>query len=132
MGLRCLTATVVLVTSLVLTPSSLASVTVGHSGWNWGSPTPQGQTIKALEFRGARGYAAGDFGTLLVTDDSGGTWTGAATGVTQAFDHVSILDDDSVVVSGGCIVRRSDDGGQTFARLPWTSSDARCAASVAW
>ena len=46
-------------------------MTVGHSGWEWGSPSPQGQTIEALEFEGARGYAAGEFGTLLRTDDGG-------------------------------------------------------------
>jgi photosystem II stability/assembly factor-like uncharacterized protein len=111
--------------------SAQAAVTVGHSGWNWGSPSPQGQTIRALEFEGARGYAAGAFGTVLVTSDSGVSWTGAATGTTQTLDHVSIVDTDSVVVSGGCLVRRSDDGGITFRRIPWTASDARCTSPVA-
>ncbi|MGH2980063.1 MAG: WD40/YVTN/BNR-like repeat-containing protein [Solirubrobacterales bacterium] len=111
-------------------PAAHGAVTVGHSGWSWGSPSPQGQTIRAIEFAGARGYAAGAFGTVLVTDDSGVTWTGAATGITQSVDRVDIVDHDSVVISGGCHVRRSDDGGQTFARLPWTASDARCPAGV--
>ena len=35
-----------------------------------------------------------------------------------------------MVVSGGCTVRRSDDGGRTFVRLPWTASDARCGEGV--
>ena len=48
-----------------------------------GKPAPQGQTIRAIEFDGARGYAAGDFGTVLITEDSGATWNGAATGVTR-------------------------------------------------
>jgi len=116
--------------SLLVTSPAGGAVNVGHSGWSWGSPTPQGQTIRVLEFQGARGYAAGGFGTVLVTDDSGATWTGAATGVTQALDRVSIVDADSVVVSGGCVVRRSDDGGRTFDRLPWTASDSRCAERV--
>ena len=111
-------------------PAAHAAVTVGHSGWSWGNPLPQGQTIKALEFEGARGYAAGDFGTVLTTEDSGATWSGAATGVTESLDRISIVDQDSVVVSGGCIVRRSDDGGRTFVRLPWTASDARCGEGV--
>ena len=67
---------------------------------------------------------------MLTTEDSGATWSGAATGVTESLDHISIVDQDSVVVSGGCIVRRSDDGGRTFVRLPWTASDARCSESV--
>lgn len=116
--------------SLSSVPAAPAAVTVGHSGWNWGSPRPQGQTIRAMEFDGARAYAAGEFGTVLVTEDSGATWNGAATGTTQALDRVAIVDSDSVVVSGGCSVRRSDDAGQTFDRLPWTGSDSRCAADV--
>src|SRR5687767_4540953 len=130
MGTRRLTAVLVFVAALLIAPGAQGAVTVGHSGWNWGSPQPQGQTIRAMEFEGARGYAAGEFGTVLVTQDSGATWNGAATGTTQALDRISIVDEDSVVVSGGCILRRSDDGGQTFERLPWTASDARCAASV--
>jgi len=130
MGARRLTAMLVFAAALLAVPGAHGAVTVGHSGWNWGNPLPQGQTIKALEFEGARGYAAGDFGTVLTTEDSGATWSGAATGVTESLDRISIVDQDSVVVSGGCIVRRSDDGGRTFERLPWTASDARCGESV--
>jgi photosystem II stability/assembly factor-like uncharacterized protein len=130
MGARRLTALLVSAAALLAVPGADGAVTVGHSGWNWGNPLPQGQTIKALEFDGARGYAAGDFGTVLVTEDSGTTWSGAATGVTEALDRISIVDQDSVVVSGGCIVRRSDDGGRTFERLPWTASDTNCSESV--
>src|SRR5687767_2190366 len=122
MGSRFTWGMVVAVTTLLsLAPPASAAVTVGHSGWNWGSPLPQGQTIRALEFDSARGYAAGGFGTVLVTGDAGRTWTGAATGVTQTLDRIDIVDSDSVVVSGGCHVRRSDDGGHTFTRLPWTA-----------
>jgi photosystem II stability/assembly factor-like uncharacterized protein len=130
MGLRRLIAVLFVTASLSPVANADGAVTVGHSGWSWGSPTPQGQTIRALEFRGARGYAAGDFGTVLVTDDSGATWSGSATGVTEDLNRVSIVDEESVIVSGGCIVRRSDDGGRTFDRLPWTASDARCGKSV--
>ena len=130
MGGTRLTALLVFAAALLSAPAAHAAVTVGHSGWSWGNPLPQGQTIKALEFEGARGYAAGDFGTVLTTEDSGATWSGAATGVTESLDRISIVDQDSVVVSGGCIVRRSDDGGRTFVRLPWTASDARCGEGV--
>ena len=130
MGSRRVIFVLLVVASLSFAPGAHGTVTVGHSGWNWGSPSPQGQTIRALEFDGARGYAAGDFGTVLITEDSGATWTGAATGITETLNRISIVDESSVVVSGGCIVRRSDDGGQTFERLPWTASDARCAANV--
>ncbi len=107
-----------------------AAVTVGHSGWEWGSPSPQGQTIQALEFDGARGYAAGRFGTLLTTEDGGTTWRGSATGLTVPLERVSIIDSDSVVIGAECALRRSDDGGETFERLPWTATDLRCPSKV--
>src|SRR3954447_14131523 len=92
-------------------------VTVGHSGWNWGNPQPQGNTLRAVEFAGAKGFAAGDFGTLLRTDDRGRSWTGIPTGTTAAITHISIPDENTVVVGSGCALRRSDDGGTSFAAI---------------
>src|SRR3954452_259481 len=93
-------------------------VTVGHSGWNWGNPQPQGNTLRAVEFEGAKGFATGEFGTLLRTDDRGRSWTGIPTGTTAAITHVSIADENSIVVGGACVMRRSDDGGTSFAAIP--------------
>src|SRR3954469_13826963 len=105
--------------ALALGGTALADdVTVGHSGWNWGNPQPQGNTLRAVEFKGARGFAAGEFGTLLRTDDRGRSWTGIPTGTTAAITHISIAGDTSVVVGGGCVLRRSDDGGTSFAAIP--------------
>jgi photosystem II stability/assembly factor-like uncharacterized protein len=111
--------------------SSLAAVNGGHSGWSWGSPLPQGETIQAIEFAGTQGYAAGQFGTLLRSEDGGANWAGLVTGTTEDLTHVAVIDSDSAVVAGSCTVRRSDDQGATFKRLPWTASDERCAAPVA-
>lgn len=110
--------------------ATAAPVTVGHSGWTWGNPTPQGNDIRVLEFAGDRGYAAGNFGTLVRSDDGGATWTGLSTGLTVDLVRLRIIDSDSLVIAGGCAVRRSDDAGQTFARLPWTGSDQSCASGI--
>lgn len=107
-----------------------AGVAAGHSGWQWGNPLPQGHTLRALDTDGSLGFAAGDFGTLLRTDDGGSTWTGLSTGVTADLAHVAILGGGSVVVAGRCAARRSDDGGLTFVRLAWTASDERCQAPI--
>src|SRR5205085_11849980 len=72
----------------------------------------------------------GTFGTMLRTDDAGATWTGLPTGLEVDLDRLRVIDPNTVVAAGGCAVRRSDDGGQTFTRLPWTSSDVRCPADV--
>ena len=75
---------VLLVASTGLGPAAArgADVFAGHSGWIWGNPLPQGHALRSLEFSGLRGYAAGDFGTLLRTDDGGASWQGVATGFT--------------------------------------------------
>jgi photosystem II stability/assembly factor-like uncharacterized protein len=107
-------------------PAAAAAVSVGHSGWIWGNPLPQGNTIRVLDFNGGTGYAAGDFGTLLKTTDAGATWTGVPTGITSDLNRIDVISPTSVVIGGGCSARRSDDGGATFHRLPFTPSELRC------
>src|SRR4051794_8087498 len=113
------------------TAAGAAPVRVAHAGWSWGDPRPQGDTLSAVDFRGEQGYAVGEFGTMLRTDDGGATWSGVSTGLTEDLTEVQMISPSSVVIAGGCPVRRSDDGGRTFRRLPWTASDARCTAGVA-
>src|SRR4051812_4673673 len=93
-----------------------AAVQVSQSGWQWGNPTPQGNTIRAMDFNQGRGYAIGDDGTALRTDDGGGTWTGLATGTSQDLSRVQAVTPDVIVILGGdgCVVRRSDDGGEAL------------------
>ncbi len=115
----------------VAVSAAFGAVSVGHSGWFWGSPKPQGNTLSGLDFVGDRGYASGDFGTLLRTDDAGASWTGVATGIIDPLVRVRVINADSVVIGGGCALRRSDDGGQSFRRLPWTPSDRSCPSPLA-
>src|SRR5687768_11907495 len=56
------------------------AVQVSQSGWQWGNPTPQGNTLRAIDFNAGVGYAVGDAGTVLRTDDGGQTWLGLASG----------------------------------------------------
>ena len=92
---------------------------VSQSGWFWGNPTPQGNTLRALEFLSGRGYAVGDAGTALRTDDGGATWAGLATGTSADLARLQVVTPDVLVVQGGdgCVLRRSDDGGRTFRRI---------------
>jgi photosystem II stability/assembly factor-like uncharacterized protein len=106
-------------------------VTVGHSGWFWGDPRPQGEPLNDIRFAGSVGYAVGAFGTVLRTADAGRTWTGEASGVNTRLDQVWVPSASTVIVAGGCVLRRSDDGGRTFARLPWTASEQSCPVGIA-
>ena len=77
-----------------------AAVQVGSSGWLWGNPMPQGNTIRSLSFAGTQGYASGDFGTLLRTSDAGATWTGLLSGTFTGLMEVQAIDGDSVCAGG--------------------------------
>src|SRR4051812_45415829 len=68
-----------------------AAVQVSQSGWFWGNPTPQGNTLRALDFLSGSGYAVGDAGTALRTDDGGATWTGLATGTSADLDRLQVV-----------------------------------------
>jgi len=101
-------------------PAGADSVQVGSAGWKWGSPLPQGNTVRSIAFSGAAGYAVGDFGTVLATDDNGATWRGLVSGTLENLREVQAIDGNSLFAGGGCVGRRSDDGGKTFTRVAFT------------
>ncbi len=111
-------------------PAGAASVFAGHSGWFWSSPLPQGNTLRAIDFSGYRGYAVGDFGTVMRSDNGGTSWTGLITGTTTPLRVVRAIDSDTVVVAGKCTVRRTDDAGKSFTALPWTPAGGTCTTQV--
>ena len=110
---------------------SQGEVTVGHSGWKWGNPQPQGNTLRTVEFAGGTGYAAGDYGTLLRTEN-GLSWSGVPTGLPGAqIAQIRVIDPQTVILGVDCVMRRSDDGGQTFRRVPFAARESGCPSGVA-
>jgi photosystem II stability/assembly factor-like uncharacterized protein len=110
----------------VLPAAASANVQVGSSGWLWGNPLPQGNTLRAMAFAGTTGYAVGDFGTLLKTTDAGDTWTGLPAGTFSNLTEVEAVDANTVVAGGGCVARLSTDGGATFSRIAFTPVESSC------
>ena len=108
-----------------------APVSVGHSGWSWSDPSPQGETLNDVVFTGTRGFAVGDFGTVLRSEDGGNTWAGLSSGTTSDLTRVQEVEPNTVVVAGGCTVRESTNGGASFQRLPVNESESNCATKVA-
>jgi photosystem II stability/assembly factor-like uncharacterized protein len=109
-----------------LPAAAQANVQVGSSGWLWGNPLPQGNTLRAMAFAGTTGYAVGDFGTLLKTTDAGDTWSGLPAGTFSNLTEVQAIDANTVVAGGGCVARESTDGGQSFSRIAFTPVESSC------
>ncbi len=112
--------------ALAAAAPAAAEVQVGSSGWTWGNPQPQGNTIRSMAFAGLTGYAAGDFGTLLKTTDGGASWSGLSVGSFQNFRTVQAVSPTTIIAGGGCVARRSDNGGATFTRIDFASSEIGC------
>lgn len=113
-------------------PNAVAApVSVGHSGWSWGAPSPQGEGLNAVAFDGATGFAVGDFGTVVSSADDGATWTGLPSGTFQDLSVVQELSPRVVIVGGGCAVRESINGGASFADVPINASEDSCQTNVA-
>lgn len=123
------TGAALLFVAIALVSTASAGVNTPQSGWYSGNPLLGPNSLTDLACAGSTCYAAGDFGTLLKSKDSGATWTGIVTGLTLDLGRVTLAGGDAnrVVVGGGCAVRRSDDGGGTFFRLPFTARDTGCA-----
>ncbi len=111
--------------------AAAAPVSTGHSGWNWALPAPQGQTLSAVTFDGATGYAVGGFGTVVKSTDGGQTWAGLPSGTVSDLSVVEELDPNTVIVGGGCALRESTNGGQTFQAVPINPSDSVCGSDLA-
>jgi photosystem II stability/assembly factor-like uncharacterized protein len=105
-------------------------VIVGHSGWKWGNPQPQGNTLRQVEFNTGTGYATGEFGTLVRTND-GQNWVGIPTGVRSDIAELQAVDADTVIFGTGCIMRRSDNRGDDFRRVPFVAREQNCPSGVA-
>jgi photosystem II stability/assembly factor-like uncharacterized protein len=110
--------------------ASAAPIRTSQSGWAWGNPRPQGNELRAIDFAGGRGYAVGDFGTIMRTDDGGANWTGVRTGLTDDLTELRVVDADTFVAGGGCTVLRSTDGGTTVRRVRFNPS-ASCGSPLA-
>jgi photosystem II stability/assembly factor-like uncharacterized protein len=118
--------------ALALLSTASAGVNSPQSGWSSGNPLLGPNTLRDLSCSGATCYASGDFGTLLKSVDNGASWKGIVTGLTLDLTRVRLAggSPDRVIAGGGCALRRSDDGGNTFIRLPFTARDQGCSNPV--
>jgi photosystem II stability/assembly factor-like uncharacterized protein len=115
---------------LITAVAAIAAVSAGNTGWFWGNPLPQGNSLTTVDAVAARVYAAGASGTLLRSDDSGASWSSIRTGLLDDIQLVRAVSADSVVFASSCALRRTDDGGSTVKRLIWGGSDEACPVKI--
>ena len=65
-------------------------------GWQWLKPYPQGNSLEGISFIATvanRGYAVGDLGTVIRTNDNGVNWENIDIGTTENLNDVFMHDD---------------------------------------
>jgi photosystem II stability/assembly factor-like uncharacterized protein len=126
------TGAALLFVAIALVSTASAGVNTPQSGWYSGNPLLGPNALRDLACSGSKCYAAGDFGTLLKSTDGGSSWKGIVTGLTLDLDRVGLAGGsaDRVVIGADCALRRSDDGGEHFVRLPFTARDTGCASPL--
>jgi photosystem II stability/assembly factor-like uncharacterized protein len=129
---RILAYLVAAMTALVALSAASGGVNTPYSGWYAGNPLLGANRLTDLACAGNTCYAAGDAGTALKSTDGGATWTGIVTGLTVDLPRIRLIGGDAnkIVAGGGCAVRRSEDGGESFSRPPFAPSDTSCPFSV--
>ena len=121
-----LVSLLVLAALLALPGPATAAVSTGGTGWFWANPLPQGGSLDAVSFVGSRGVAAGADGVVLRTNDAGATWSAAVSRTEADLTEVAMPDANTVYVGGGCVLRRSTDGGATFQRIAFAAKETKC------
>jgi photosystem II stability/assembly factor-like uncharacterized protein len=116
----------VLASSSTLATLSTASATA--MTWQWTSPDPQGNSLSAVVFEDASiGYAVGEHGAVLRTNDGGASWSIRSQAPALSADLVDLLvlaPGELLAVGGSPGIFRSHDGGATWAAVANPSTRA--------
>lgn len=103
------------------------SVSGAHAQWSWAYPKPQGHTLYDVVFLdNTTAIAVGEYGTIMVTHDTGTNWSVQAKvqSVTTDLSRIDKLDANTAVVVGkNGIILRTIDQGVTWALAPASSSN---------
>jgi len=100
-------------TKLILIIILLLCSITGHSQYSWLNPLPQGNTLNSVFFTDEhRGYAVGNYGTVLKTVDSGISWSILNTNITKNLNGVFFINSNYgfVVGDSGVIIMTFNSG----------------------
>ena len=91
------------------------TIIYSQGGWYWQNPYPQGNALRSVSFLASvanRGWAVGELGTAIYTEDAGVTWQLVDLGTTENLNCVFMHSDTQVFIVGenGLIIYIYDDG----------------------
>jgi photosystem II stability/assembly factor-like uncharacterized protein len=111
-----LLAAMPLLFALALPASASATGSTGSGGWVWQNPLPQGNTLNAVDFVDTgHGWAVGDNGVILATEDGGNSWIQQTSWTTNRLEGVAFCDlNHGWVVGQAGLILETSDGGHTW------------------
>jgi photosystem II stability/assembly factor-like uncharacterized protein len=85
----------------------------GNTGWCWQRPLPQGNALNAYFFLDDnRGWAVGELGTVLTTNDGGATWTRQSADTQLPLSDVTFVNAQVgwIIAANGQVLKTTDGG----------------------
>lgn len=95
---------------------AFATMPAGSDGWQWASPTPQGNTMHAVDMGdGSHAWAVGEAGTILASSDGGTVWSSQPSGTGRALYGVASVNATRACAVGEFgTIRTTVDGGRSW------------------
>ena len=86
-----------------------------QDGWRAEQRGPAGKDLNAVHFSDSkRGWAAGDDGIVMHTEDGGKTWVRQPVATTESINDIYFRDKEDGYLLTGNRVFKSEDGGQRW------------------
>ncbi|NTW23376.1 MAG: T9SS type A sorting domain-containing protein [Lentimicrobium sp.] len=95
-----------------------ANASFSQAGWHWQNPYLQGNDLNSIVMNGVKGWAVGDLGAVMRTDDAGLNWELVDLGTSENLNCIymaGVATDGWIVGEHGTIFY-TDDAGETWTK----------------
>jgi photosystem II stability/assembly factor-like uncharacterized protein len=103
----------------IITDHELLETSDAGQNWSFKQSIASGNDIN---FKDNIGYIVGYYGFALKTEDYGETWTEVELPINDLLNTVTIIDSNTVIISGAYQLIRTDDGGNSWQILSYINN----------